>query len=66
MQSHIGTLLDLENDPNVFEILMHVTGNRGDMAEMDSRIVRQISKATGVTTGMKRANQGQQEDDSIE
>ena len=39
MQSHIGTpLLDLENDPNVFEILMHVTGNRGDMAEMDSRI----------------------------
>ena len=65
MQSHIGTLLDLENDPNAFEILMHVTtGNRGDMAEMDSRIVRQISKATGVTTGMKRVNQGQE--DSIE
>ena len=39
--------MDLENDPNVFEILMHVmTGNGGDMAEMDSRIVRQISKAT--------------------
>ena len=65
MQSQIGTLLDLENDLNAFEILMHVTGNRGDMAEMDSRIiVRQISKATGVTTGMKRANQGQE--DSIE
>ena len=52
MQSHmIGTLLDLENDLNVFEILMHVTGNRGDMAEMDSRIVRQISKATGASRG---------------
>ena len=49
MQSQIGTLLDLENDLNAFEILMHVTGNGGDMAEMDSRIVRHISKATGVT-----------------
>ena len=59
--------MDLQNDPNAFEILMHVTGNNGgDIAEMDSRIVWQIFKATGVTTtGMKRANQGQQED-SIE
>ena len=59
--------MDLQNDQNAFEILMHVTGNGGDIAEMDSRIVWQIFKeATGVTTtGMKRANQGQQED-SIE
>ena len=58
--------MDLQNDPNAFEILMHVmTGNGGDIAEMDSRIVWQIFKATGVTTtGMKRANQGQE--DSIE
>ena len=58
--------MDLQNDPNAFEILMHVTGHGGDIAEMDSgRIVRQIFKATGVTTtGMKRANQGQE--DSIE